>query len=195
MNDLLTRLAYCIERGKLDRDSKYPKDLEGTEGSVELTRSALSEGMSANEILNKGLLTGMERVGVKFKNGEYYIPDVLLASKAMKGAMAVLKPYFQSGELVYKGNIVIGTVKGDLHDIGKNLVGMVLEGGGWEVTDIGIDSDSGEPTHTPETMETNIAGLYVAGGIAAGRQANKIFIENGRLHGARIVEHILSERS
>jgi 5-methyltetrahydrofolate--homocysteine methyltransferase len=156
---ILERLAYCIERGKAERHSKFPKDLANMEGAGELTHRALKSGLTANDILNLGLLKGMEKVGRKFKDGEYFIPDVLLASGAMKKAMEVLKPYFQSGEIAYKGRILIGTVKGDLHDIGKNLVAMVLEGGGWEVIDLGVDTDKSKFLESISKNKAQIVGL------------------------------------
>ena len=104
-----------------------------------LTQDALQAGDSAKTILNDGLIQAMEQVGVKFKNGEIYIPEVLIAARAMHAGMAILKPVLSKSNTPMVGKIVIGTVKGDLHDIGKNLVILMVEGGGFEVVDLGVD--------------------------------------------------------
>lgn len=104
-----------------------------------LTESALAEGISAAEILNNGLVAGMNVVGEKFKNNEFYVPEVLIAARAMKNAMEVLRPQLAKSGVEPKGKVAIGTVRGDLHDIGKNLVAMMLEGAGFEIQDLGVD--------------------------------------------------------
>lgn len=109
------------------------------EETKNFTQQALDEGISPKEILNNGLLIGMSEVGRRFKNNEFYVPEVLIAARAMKGAMAILKPMLIETGVEPIGKISIGTIKGDLHDIGKNLVGMMLEGGGFEVIDLGVD--------------------------------------------------------
>lgn len=139
MNDIAEQIAICIERGKVNHDSPYPPDLKGQDGADELTRRALDDGVSADSVLTGGLIVGMSRVGKKYSAGKAFVPDLLMAAKAMKAAMVHLKPYFDSGEASHRGTIVIGTVHGDLHDIGKNLVAMVLEGGGYKVLDLGVD--------------------------------------------------------
>ena len=140
MAELLAKLALCIERGKVDRESPYPEDLQGEDGAAELTRRALEVSLSPGEILDQALVAGMNRIGSRFSAGEVYIPDLLFAAKAMNAAMEHLKPYFESGEAVHRGTAIVGTVAGDLHDIGKNIVRMVLEGGGWKVIDLGVDA-------------------------------------------------------
>ena len=105
----------------------------------QLAAEALEEGIPAAEILEQGLLAGMNIVGEKFKNGEAYIPEVLIAARAMNAGMEVLKPALAGDATQVKGKAVIGTVKGDLHDIGKNLVKMMLEGKGLTVVDLGVD--------------------------------------------------------
>lgn len=104
-----------------------------------LTESALAEGVSAAEVLNNGLVAGMNVVGEKFKNNEFYVPEVLIAARAMKNAMEVLRPQLARSGVEPKGKVAIGTVRGDLHDIGKNLVAMMLEGAGFEIQDLGVD--------------------------------------------------------
>jgi 5-methyltetrahydrofolate--homocysteine methyltransferase len=109
------------------------------EGVKELTQKALDEGVPPGEILDEGLIKGMNVVGERFKNGEFFIPEVLLAAKVMHAGMDILKPALVSSGVEPVGKVVLGTVKGDLHDIGKNLVAMMLEGAGFEVIDLGID--------------------------------------------------------
>lgn len=104
-----------------------------------LTEQALAEGVSAADVLNSGLVAGMNVVGEKFKNNEFYVPEVLIAARAMKGAMELLRPQLASSGVEPKGRVAIGTVRGDLHDIGKNLVSMMLEGAGFEINDLGVD--------------------------------------------------------
>lgn len=104
-----------------------------------LTEEALNEGVSPQDVLNNGLVAGMNVVGVKFKNNEFYVPEVLIAARAMKMAMEVLKPQLAATGVEPKGTVAIGTVRGDNHDIGKNLVAMMLEGAGFKVVDLGID--------------------------------------------------------
>lgn len=106
---------------------------------AELTQKALDEGFAPQEILTEGLIKGMNEVGVKFKANEIYVPEVLIAARAMKAGMAILRPKLAETGVKPVGQMVIGTVKGDLHDIGKNLVSMMMEGAGFEVIDLGID--------------------------------------------------------
>jgi len=114
--------------------------IEGNAKAAEQwTQQALSQGMDALVIVNQGLVPGMAVVGEKFKNYEYYLPEVLVSARAMKMSMALLKPLLAQQQRASAGHVVIGTVKGDLHDIGKNLVAMMLEGAGFEVTDLGTD--------------------------------------------------------
>jgi len=142
MPDVLEKLALCIEKGKVNANSSYPPEMKGEEGSDELTRKALKQGIAPSEILAKGLIAGMERIGEKFRNNEVFLPDILMAAKALNAGMEHLKPYFKSGKVKHKGTVILGTVAGDLHDIGKKIVGMFLEGGGWKVVDIGVDAPS-----------------------------------------------------
>ena len=107
--------------------------------AVRLTKEALGEGVGADEILSGGLTAGMDVVGSRFKNNEFYVPEVLIAARAMSAAMELVEPILAETGAKPVGVVVIGTVKGDLHDIGKNLVGMMLRGGGFKVVDAGID--------------------------------------------------------
>jgi 5-methyltetrahydrofolate--homocysteine methyltransferase len=107
--------------------------------AVEITKTALSEGTPAKSVLEDGLIAGMNIIGGRFKRNEVYIPEVLIAARAMKMAMEVLEPELVKAGVQPVGKFMIGTVKGDLHDIGKNLVAMMLKGAGFEVVDLGID--------------------------------------------------------
>jgi len=107
--------------------------------SVEITRQALADGMAAKSVLDDGLIAGMDVVGARFKKNEIYIPEVLIAARAMKMAMEVLEPELVKAGVEPIGKLAIGTVQGDLHDIGKNLVAMMLKGAGFEVVDLGVD--------------------------------------------------------
>ena len=107
--------------------------------ATRLTQEALDEGAAPSAIVNDGLIPGMLVVGEKFKNNEFYVPEVLIAARAMKGAMALVKPFLKEGDMPTLATVAIGTVQGDLHDIGKNLVAMMLEGAGFKVLDLGVD--------------------------------------------------------
>jgi Predicted cobalamin binding protein len=106
---------------------------------TEQVNSLLSEGKSPLEIVNQGLIEGMNVVGVRFKAGDMYVPEVLMAAKSMSGGLEIVKPLISAAEQKSAGKILLGTVKGDLHDIGKNLVGMLIESGGFEVINMGVD--------------------------------------------------------
>lgn len=142
MSELLDKLAECIEFGKINLASPYPPQMKGQEGADEITRKALEEGENPQDVLSKGLMPGMERIGVKFRENKVFVPQVLMSAKAMSIAMVHLKPHFLSGAARQKGTFIIGTVLGDLHDIGKNLVGMMVEGNGYKVIDLGTDVGS-----------------------------------------------------
>jgi len=140
--EILKQIANCVEFGKINEKSPYPPNMKGQLGADELVRNALDEGIDADTILKQGLIVGMEIVGIKFRENKVFVPQVLMSAKAMTAGMAHLRPYFISGEVQRKGKFILGTVEGDLHDIGKNLVGMMLEGNGYEVIDLGTDVKS-----------------------------------------------------
>ncbi|HPT21406.1 MAG TPA: corrinoid protein [Bacteroidales bacterium] len=139
MNEILEKIALCVEYGKINKVSPYPPNMKDQDGADELAKNALEEGVRPDDILDHALVPAMAKVGEKFSRKEIYVPQMLMAAKAMNSAMLHLKPYFQSGETKRKGKFIVGTVAGDLHDIGKNLVAMMIEGGGWEVIDLGVD--------------------------------------------------------
>ena len=120
------KISLALQRGKA-------KDV------TEMVQAAIDEGIDAETILNEGLMSGMGVIGEKFKNNEVYVPEVLIAARAMNMGAALLKPLLTEAGVEAKGKVVLGTVKGDLHDIGKNLVRMMMEGKGLEVIDLGTD--------------------------------------------------------
>lgn len=141
--EMLAQLKECIITGKhLD--------------AQELTRKLLEAGVEPGRILDEALVPGMDVVGEKFKNQEYYVPEVLIAARAMKMAMEVLRPKLTESGVEPRGTFVIGTVRGDLHDIGKNLVAMMMEGAGFRVIDLGVDVP---PEKFVEEVKANNAQL------------------------------------
>jgi 5-methyltetrahydrofolate--homocysteine methyltransferase len=122
----LQALADAVIRGSRDDAAK-------------MTQAAVDEGVSPADIINQGLIAGMAVVGAKFKANEFYVPEVLIAARAMHAGMDIVKPLLAASGVAPRGVVAIGTVKGDLHDIGKNLVAMMLEGGGYEVMDLEVD--------------------------------------------------------
>jgi 5-methyltetrahydrofolate--homocysteine methyltransferase len=102
-------------------------------------QAALDTGLEPNLVLNEGMIAAMREVGARFEAGDFYVPEMLISARAMQGGMALLKPHLQQGDIQSSGKVIIGTVKGDLHDIGKNLVALMLEGAGFEIKDLGTD--------------------------------------------------------
>jgi 5-methyltetrahydrofolate--homocysteine methyltransferase len=127
--------------------------------SKEITQDLVGKGIDPAEILNGGLIAGMEVVGRKFKANEMYIPEVLIAARAMHAAMDILKPLLSEAGASSKGTAVIGTVQGDLHDIGKNLVSMMLEGAGFNVVDLGVDISPEKFVEAVNSSKADILGL------------------------------------
>ncbi|HRZ96166.1 MAG TPA: corrinoid protein [Paludibacter sp.] len=138
-SELLTKLSECVEFGKINLASPYPPQMKGLPGADEITKEALESGVTPGEILNDALISAMNKVGQKFSENKIFVPQMLLSAKAMGASMIHLKPFFANGSVQRKGVFILGTVFGDLHDIGKNLFGMMVEGAGWEVIDLGID--------------------------------------------------------
>jgi 5-methyltetrahydrofolate--homocysteine methyltransferase len=125
---------------------------------AELTRQALDKGLTAAEILG-GLVAGMDRVGLDFKNGDLFVPEVLIAARAMHAGMDILRPLLAESDVPSAGKVIIGTVAGDLHDIGKNLVVMMLEGGGFDVIDLGIDAAPQKFVEVVKTEQPDLVGM------------------------------------
>lgn len=121
-------------------DDIYEAVLDGDmETTTEGVKAALAAGLDASEILQDAMIAAMDEVGRLFEEGEYFVPEMLVAARAMKAGLALLRPYLVNSGVEPAGKVVLGTVAGDMHDIGKNLVGMMLEGAGFEIIDLGID--------------------------------------------------------
>jgi len=144
MSEVVAKMAESLIAGKVDE-------------VTDLTKQALDANVSSKDILEKGLLAGMEVVGKRFKANDMFIPEVLRCAKCMHGAMEILRPLLAETGVETAGTFVIGTVKGDLHDIGKNLVGMMFEGAGFQVVDLGIDL---EPAAFVEAIKKHKASLF-----------------------------------
>ena len=134
--------------------------IKGDAGNLTLqVQAALEEGTAASDILNKALIAGMDVVGEHMENGDMFIPEVLMSAKAMSGALGILKPLLTDEESKSAGKIIIGTVKGDLHDIGKNLVAMMLESAGFEVVNLGVDIAPEAFVEAVKEHQPNLIGL------------------------------------
>ncbi|UCE42881.1 MAG: corrinoid protein [Candidatus Aminicenantes bacterium] len=124
-----------------------------------LVNQALSENISAEDIMNNGLVAGMNVVSEKFKNNEFFIPEVLVSARAMTAGLEILNPLLAEANVKAKGKVVIGTVKGDLHDIGKNIVGMMLQGAGYEIIDLGADVPKEKFIEFTQKEDANVVGM------------------------------------
>ena len=134
--------------------------LEGdAEKAESLTKQAVADGIPANEILNKGLVVGMAEVGERFKRGDMFVPEVLMSAEAMHAGQEILRPLLADSESDRVGKILLGTVKGDLHDIGKNLVGMMCEGSGFDVIDLGFNVDPEVFVEAIKEHQPDIVGM------------------------------------
>jgi methanogenic corrinoid protein MtbC1 len=159
MNEILEKLLEAVELGKVDQKSPYPPQLRGMDGSHELTVKAIETGIDPQQILENALIPAMAIVGKKFSENKIFVPQMLMSARAMGASMIQLKPYFASGDIKTKGTFIIGTVKGDLHDIGKNLVSMMVEGGGWTIIDLGVDVGSDRFIEALKSNPDAIVGL------------------------------------
>jgi 5-methyltetrahydrofolate--homocysteine methyltransferase len=146
MSEILEQITKAVIAGDLDE-------------IVDLTEDALDDDISAEDILNKGLMPGMDYVGVEFKAGDMFVPEVLRSARTMQGSMDILKPLLAEGGIEMVGKVLLGTVKGDLHDIGKNLVGMMCEGAGFEVKDIGKDVAPEDFVEAVQEYEPDVLGM------------------------------------
>jgi 5-methyltetrahydrofolate--homocysteine methyltransferase len=146
MSGTLEQLAAAVIEGNVD-------------AMEELTEDALDEGIDAETILNSGLMAGMDHVGAEFKAGNMFVPEVLRSAKAMKTSMVLLNPLLAASGVETVGKILLGTVKGDLHDIGKNLVGMMCEGAGFEVMDLGTDVEPVQFLEAIKDFAPHIVGM------------------------------------
>lgn len=159
MDNYIEKISICIQKGKINMDSPYPPDMKGLPGADELTGEALKNGVKANEILTGAMIPAMGIVGELFKDKKLFVPQVLMSAKAMNSALVHLRPYFTSGEIKRRGTFIIGTVAGDLHDIGKNLVSMMIEGSGWDVIDLGVDVKSEQFLEAVKSNPNAVLGM------------------------------------
>lgn len=146
MSEILSQISTAIIEGDF-------------KGIVDLTRDALDEGKDAQEILNNGLMPGMDHVGAEFKAGNMFVPEVLRSARTMQASMDILKPLLAEGGTQMVGKVLLGTVKGDLHDIGKNLVAMMCEGAGFEVKDLGKDVSPEDFVKAVKEFEPDVLGM------------------------------------
>ena len=144
--DILHELSECMQRGD---DAK----------TAELTQQAIDAGMTASQILNEGLLSGMAIIGKKMGAHEIFLPEVLLAARAMGAGVTLLKPLMVAEDVKSAGKVVLGTMKGDMHDIGKNLVGIMLQGAGFEIVDLGTDVPPERFVEVAESEKACVVGL------------------------------------
>lgn len=158
--DTLRKIEVNVIQGRRNADDEgLDEDLSGTPGVVELVRDALSEGIGAEEILINAITSGMRKVGERYEEGAYFLPDMLTAAEAVDAAMEILEPHLIEAGVEPKGRVILATVKGDLHDIGKNIVGLMLKGNGFEVIDMGSDVDTEEIVRSVEANEADMLGL------------------------------------
>jgi len=146
MQEELKALAHAILEGKRNE-------------AVELTQKLVDAGVTPKQILDEGLIAGMSVAGEKFKNGEYFVPEILVAARAMKASMEILRPLLVATDVQPIGTMVIGTVRGDLHDIGKNLVAMMMEGAGFKVVDLGVDVSADKFIEAAKEHNAQIVGM------------------------------------
>lgn len=138
MQDIIERIAMCVELGKINKACPFPPEMKDQDGADEIAAEALKNGIQPDALL-EGCMLGMERIGKKFGEQKAYVTNLIISAEAMIAVTNHLKPFLESGSVKRKGQFVIGTVSGDLHDIGKNLVSMTIKGGGFEVIDLGVD--------------------------------------------------------
>ena len=138
MQDYVEQIATCIARGKVSKSSWWPPEMKDQDGADEIAAGALANGLQPGTLL-QGCMVGMDRIGKEFSEGKAAVTNLVISGVAMNTVLKHLKPYLQSGEVKRKGTFVIGTVLGDLHDIGKNLISMIITGGGFEVIDLGVN--------------------------------------------------------
>lgn len=158
--DILELIRENVVQGRTTQeDEGMEEGMEGQPGVTELTEKALALGINVHDIINKGLTAGMEIVGQKFDAKEYFIPDMLASGQAVGAAMEILEPHLAKSGIKTKGKIVVATVKGDLHDIGKNIVSILLRGAGYKVIDIGNDIDTQTIVDAIRTEKPQFLGL------------------------------------
>jgi len=159
-NDLISAIRYNVLQGRRNKDDEgLEDDMIGQPGVEELVKEALEKEVPVQEILLHGLTDGMKQVGEKFERKEYFIPDMLSAAEAVGSVMDILEPYLQSQGTSSKGKFILATVEKDQHDIGKNIVGIMLKGAGFQVVDLGINVPANEIVTAVEREKPDFLGL------------------------------------
>jgi len=158
--DIIASLKENVIQGRKTKDDEgIEEDIAGTPGVLELTQLALEKKVPADVIINQALTAGMQIVGEKFAKKEYFIPDMLASAEAVGGAMDILKPHLEASNVETKGKFIIATVKGDIHDIGKNIVAILLRGAGYEVEDMGTDVPTEKIVELVQNEKAEYLGL------------------------------------
>lgn len=152
-------IAEALIAGKIDRNSKYPPALAGQPGVKERVAEAVEAGAAPGDILTQGLIAGMEVIGQRFRDSEIFVPEVLIAARAMHAGLDILRPLLADSGFEEVGAVIIGTVEGDLHDIGKNLVAMMFEGAGFRVVDLGVDVSAAQFVEAARENPKAVVGM------------------------------------
>jgi 5-methyltetrahydrofolate--homocysteine methyltransferase len=145
-------------------------------GLEEMTREALAEGVSPQDIVSRGLAPGMERIGRGYEEGELFIPELLLSARAVQSALEILRPQLVAEGVGSQGKVVLGTVQGDIHHIGKNIVGAVLEGDGFEVCDLGVDVPPQDFVRKAEEIDADVIGISALISLAVSKMAETVAV-------------------
>jgi methanogenic corrinoid protein MtbC1 len=138
MQDIIEKIALCVAKGKVSRSAWFPPDMKDQDGADEIAADAITNGVQP-DVLLEGCMLGMDRIGKEFGEGKAFVTNLIISGEAMNAVLKHIKPFLESDQVKHKGKFVIGTVLGDLHDIGKNIVSMIIRGGGYEVIDLGAD--------------------------------------------------------
>lgn len=158
-NGLIKELHANVVLGRIDRNEDLYEELAGRPGVAELTAQCVEKGVPTKRILDEGLISAMDEVGAKYESGEYYLPDLIASADAMIAGMEILKPLLLEAQIQSRGKVVLATVEGDEHDIGKNLVGIMLRAAGFEVIDLGTRVPAGDIVEAVEEHKPNVLGL------------------------------------
>jgi len=158
-NGLITDLQKNVILGRVDKDEDLYEEMLGQAGVIELTRQCITDDVPVKDILHKGLIEGMDKVGRKYESGEYYLPDLIASADAMIAGMKILKPHLLEEQIAGRGKVVMATVEGDEHDIGKNLVTIMLRAGGFEVIDLGTRISAEDIARAVAEHKPDVLGL------------------------------------
>ena len=188
--DIINLIKENVIQGRVTKDDEgMEEDMVGQPGVSELVEMALKQGIDVKEIINKGLTSGMEIVGKKFEEGEYYIPDMLASAEAVGVAMEILEPYLAQKGIESKGKVIVATVKEDLHDIGKNIVSILLRGAGYTVKDLGNDIDIDVIVEAVKNDKPQVLGLsaLLTSTMMYMRDTIQALVDNGLRNDVKII--------